>query len=90
MVRLAFYETSFGSQMLKEGAWEQTKVEAERQVIQTKGDIEPKRDEDIYLRDHSGSESSMTCDYLDIEGHGVVWEREDSRLTPQAASNLSD
>lgn len=43
MVRLAFYETSFGSQMVKEGTLEQTKVEAERQVVQAKGDTKPKQ-----------------------------------------------
>lgn len=42
-VRLAFYETSFGSQMLEEGARKRSKVEAERQVVQAKGDIEPKK-----------------------------------------------
>lgn len=43
MVRLAFYETSFGSQMVKEGTREQTKVEAERQVVQAKSHTEPKQ-----------------------------------------------
>lgn len=42
MVRLAFYEDSFGSQMVKEGDQKQTKIEAERQV-QVKGDTEPKQ-----------------------------------------------
>ena len=45
VVRLAFYETSFCSQMVKEGARERTKVEAERQVVQAKGDIEQSRGE---------------------------------------------
>lgn len=83
-------ELILAAESLEDGIKRRQKVEARSQDVQA-GDIEPKQRKDTrtYIWERIWEVKAVSLVSLDAEGCRVVWEREESKLTPQDANNLS-